>query len=193
MNAHTIFTGWITGLVLTTAAAALPADRTIYIAIHQNPANPHSRVQYVLAQMITAVEQDGDWIGWEIENYKITEKALLGADTVWDVDYPDVGTTDGLWWVEHYDPDNPVPADFAEAAPVADRAIANDPANPDLYFDVAGVPYTAPPGGPPYELTGAISFTFSTTANANDPPDDSGDDEPVDSPDNPNPPNPTAH
>lgn len=163
--------------------AALPPDRVVHFAIHENPSNPNSRIQYVLSLSISAQEQDGDSVGWAVDNYKITEKAILGSDTVWDVDSPSVDTTDGLWWVEHADPDDPVRSDFVEPAPVADTAIANDPADPDLDFDVVGVPYTEPPEGPPYEVTGALDFTFSTTPDPNDPPDDSGDDEPVDIPD----------
>ena len=67
----------------------------------------------------------------------------------WEDEDPEVDTTDGLWWVEHADPDNPVPSDFVETAPVAGTAIAADPEDPDLDFDVAGVPYTEPPEGPP--------------------------------------------
>ena len=192
MSARRILAVGASVLMMYSGAMALPPDRVVHIAIHQNPENPNSRVQYYLSYSITAEEQDGDWIGWEIETFTITEKALLGSDTVWDVDDPDVGTTDGLWWVEHDDPDNPVRADFVEPAPVADTAVANDPADPDLDFDVVGVPYTAPPEGPPYEITGAISFAFSTTPDPNDPPDDGGDDEPVDNGPPPWPPPPTS-
>ncbi len=192
MSARRILTVGASVLMMYSGAMALPPDRVVHIAIHQNPENPTSRVQYFLSYSITAVEQDGDWIGWEIENLKITEKALLGADTVWDVDYPDVGTTDGLWWIEHDDPADPVRADFVEPAPVADTAVASDPADPDLDFDVVGVPYTEPPEGPPYEITGAINFAFSTTPDPDDPPDDSGDDEPVDGDNPPDPPLPTS-
>ena len=38
-------------------AQALPPDRTHYVAIHQNPANPSSRVQYYLSIAIHAEEQ----------------------------------------------------------------------------------------------------------------------------------------
>ncbi len=187
MSARRTLTVGASVLMMCSAAMALPADRVIHFAIHQDPENPNSRVQYYLSLSITAVDQDGDFVAWEIENYKITEKAVLGADTVWDVDFPQVGTADGLWWVEHDDPDNPIRPEFVEPAPVADTAVANDPADPDLDFDVVGVPYTPPPGGPPYDVTGAIDFAFSTTSDPDDPPDDSGDDEPVDSVPSPDP------
>jgi len=192
MSGKRMLTVGVSALMMYSAAMALPADRVIYFAIHENPENPNSRVQYYLSLSITAADQDGDWIGWDITNYKITEKAVLGSDTVWDVDSPNVGTTDGLWWVEHADPDNPIPTEFVEPAPVADTAVAVDPADPDLDFDVVGVPYTPPPGGPPYQVTAALDFAFSATADPNDPPDDSGDDEPVDNGPPPSPPSPTS-
>jgi len=83
--------------------------------------------------------------------------------------------------VEHADPDNPVRSDFVEPAPVTDTALADDPADPDLHFDVVGVPYTPPPGGPPYAVTAALDFTFTKDGHTD--PDDSGNDEPVDVPD----------
>ena len=176
--------------LLVGPAFGLPADRVVYYAIRVDPTNPNSRVQYVLASTISAREQDGDWIGWEVANYSITEKALLGSDTVWAVDLPFVDTTDGLWWVEHADPNAPVRSDFAVPAAVIDTAVASDPGIPNLYFDVVGVPYTPPAGGAPFEVTGALDFAFWSVPQAADPPappapppdppDDSGDDEPVD-------------
>ena len=172
-------------LVATTCypavAEALPPDRVVHFAIHENPSNPASRIQYVLSLSISAQDQSGDFIGWAVDNYKITEKAILGSDTVWDVDSPAIDTADGLWWVPHADPDNPVRTDFVEPAPVAGTALANDPTDPDLHFDVVGVPYTPPPGGPPYTVTAALDFTFTLDGHTD--PNDSGDDEPVDIPD----------
>ena len=180
--------------LLVGPAFGLPADRVVHYAIRVDPTNPNSRVQYVLAPTISAREQDGDWVGWEVANYSITEKALLGSDTVWAVDLPFVDTTDGLWWVEHADPNAPVRSDFAVPAAVIDTAVASDPGSPNLYFDVVGVPYTPPAGGGPFEVTGALDFAFWSVPQAADPPlppdpptppdppDDSGDDEPVDIP-----------
>ncbi len=189
--------------LLVGPAFGLPANRVVHYAIRVDPTNPNSRVQYVLSVTISAQAQDGDWIGWEVESYRITEKALLGSDTVWAIDFPFVDTTDGLWWVEHADPDGPIRPEFVEPAGVIGTAVANDPADPDLYFDVVGVPYTQPPEGAPFEVTGALDFAFWAMEEPPpspppgeqgppppppDPPDDKGDDEPVDSPDLPNPP-----
>ena len=116
-------------LCLCCGVFALPADRTHYVAIHQNPANPNSRVQYYFAIAIHAEDQDGDDIGWAVTNFKIVEKALLGSDTIWDVDDPDVDTADGLWWVTHTDPDNPVRAEFIQPPPIADTASTTSPSS----------------------------------------------------------------
>lgn len=160
--------------LLVGPAFGLPPDRVVNYAIRVDPTNPNSRVQYVLSSTVSAQEQDGDWIGWEVQNYTITEKAVLGSDTVWAVDLPFVDTTDGLWWVEHADPDNPNRPEFVVPAAVIDTAVANDPGIPDLYFDVVGAPYTPPAEGAPFEVTGALNFVFSTTSDPNDSPDDMG-------------------
>jgi len=161
---------------------ALPADQVIQYDIHVDPSDPSSRVQYTLAVSITAVSQDGNWIAWDVTNYQITEWATLGADTVWDVDNPHVDTADGYWWVSHSNPNDPQLSDFVKPARVSDTAIANDPTDPDLDFDVTGKAYVPPSGGAPYQVTGSLDFRFSTTPDPNDPPDDGGDDEPVDLP-----------
>jgi len=167
--------------VTPAVVAALPPDRLVHFGIHEDPSNPHRPMQYLLSLSISAQSQSGDFIGWAVTNYRITEKAVLGSDTVWDVDSPAVNTADGLWWVEHADPNNPVRGDFIEPAPVVDTAIANDPGDPDLHFDVVGVAYAPPPGGPPYAVTAALDFAFTRDGHTS--PDDSGDDEPVDVPD----------
>lgn len=177
--------------IATEVRADLPNDRVVCFAIHSDPTNPSSRVQYVLALSISAQQQDGNWIGWQIDNYRITERAILGSDATWDIDFPFVSTADGLWWVEHDDPSAPKRSEFLLPPGVADTAIANDPGDPDLAFDVVGVSYVEPPEGAPYEYTAALDFSFSTTADPNDPPDDSGNDEPVDGADLPEP-GPTA-
>jgi len=177
--------------LLVGPAFGKPADRVVQYAIHVDPTNPKSRVQYVLSLTISAREQDQGWIGWQVENYTITEKAILGRDTVWSVDFPFVDTTDGLWWVEHIDPDNPDRSEFGMPAAVVDTAVAQDAGDPDLHFSVVGVPYASPAGLEQSGVIGAVDFTFSTTANPYDLPDDSGDGEPVDTPDTPSP-TPTA-
>ena len=174
--------------LLVGPAFGLPAERVAHYVIRLDPTNPGSRVQYVLSSTISAQEQDGDWIGWEVQSYKITEKAVLGSDTVWAADFPFVDTSDGLWWVEHADPDNPIPSEFALPAGIVGAAVSNDPGVPALYFSVVGAPYSPPAGGSPVEATGALTFSFSRTPDPNDPPDDSGDDEPVDLPDPADPP-----
>ena len=190
MNAHRCLGSCLVLLLaLAGSVFGLPPDREVHYAIHQNPENPFSRVQYVLTLSITALEQDGDWIGWEVTNYKITEKAVLGSDTVWGVDLPFVDTDDGLWWVEHVDPNDPGRAEFAVAAPVSDRAVAQDPGIPDLYFDVVGQPNAVSPEGWPEDVTGTLNFAFWALPEPDDPPpapddppDDNGDNEPVDQP-----------
>jgi len=180
-------------LVGVQAASALPPDRNVYFLVRQNPDNPSSPIQYYFTLELTADSQDGNEVGWAVVAFSITEKATLGSDTVWSLVDPFVDTADGLWWVTHADPDNPVRSEFTLPVRVADTAVAEDPSDDDLDFDMAGVDYTPPPEGAPYEVTAALDFSLKRSSTPpDDPPDDSGDDEPVDTPDSPSPPNPTA-
>ena len=178
----------IFGSLPSTASADLPDDRVVHVGIHADPTNPNSRVEYYVSHSISAQEQDGDWIAWQIDNYKITEKAIVGSDTVWGVDLPFVDTPDGLWWVEHVDPGSPVRPDFKAIPPVVDTAIANDPADDDLEFDVSEGVYTEPPEGDPWEVTTALDFTF--TVEGEQEPAASGENEMVEIPPVPKPPPP---
>jgi len=175
-------------------AYGLPEDRVVTIGIHSNPDDSTSRVQYEVALSLSAVTQDGNWIGWEVVNLTLREKATLGTDTVWSIDYPLVDTEDELWWVEHSDPSQPVRTDFKELAPIVGVALPETPGVKNLDFSIEGVPYAPPPEGAPYASTSAISFrlrlTNETTSDPTKLADDSGADEPVDN-DYSNPPPPS--
>lgn len=171
-------------LFFVQSASAFPPDRHVYFAVHQNPDNPTSPIQYYFTLDVTAVSQDGNDIGWAVTSFSVTELVTLGNDIVWSLVDPFVDTEDGLWWVTHADPENPVRSEFILPVHIADTALAEDPSNADLDFDMKGESYTAPPGGAPYEVTAALDFSLKlSTTPAGDPPDDSGDDEPVDTPD----------
>jgi hypothetical protein len=68
-------------------------------------------------------------------------------------------------------------------------ALAEDPANEDMDYFVAGAVYVPLPGGPLYPTTAALDFNF-TLAIAPPPegPEDEGDDEPVEIPEDASPP-----
>jgi len=168
---------------LSTLALALPPDRVVQYCIHEDPLNAHSAIEYVIAVSLTADSRDGNAIGWGVTNFTLVNKDAVNGDTVWEVAWPFIDTPDGLWWVEHVDPDNPVRLDFVELAPIVDTAFANDPANDAMNFHIEGVPYTPPPEGAPWAVTGALDFSLTAAADPSSSPDDSGDDEPVDLPD----------
>lgn len=176
------------------SAFGLPEDRVVTIGIRTNPDNPTSSVHYEVALSLSAVAQDGNWIGWEVVNLTFREKATLGTDTLWSIDYPLVDTDDELWWVEHADPSKPVRPDFKELAPIMGVALPETPGAKNLDFSIEGVPYTPPPDGAPYANTSAISFrlrlTTETTSDPTQVADDSSADAPVDD-DYPNTPPPT--
>jgi len=80
--------------------------------------------------------------------------------SLWTDDAPRVDTSDGLWWVEHADTENPDPADFVEPPYIYGTGGECDTLADNLDFDVEGNAYTPPPEGPPYTITTSIDYTF---------------------------------
>ena len=150
--------------------------------IHETPADPNSPVEFRIRLELANSDEDGDSIGWEVTSLEICQVESTGACTLWVDDDPNVPTQDGLWWVEHADPNDPQDDEFTMPPHLQGTAAADDPNDADLDYDFEGQVYLAPtpPGEPPYDVTAALDYTF-TPVGSNDPIGD-GDDEPVEVP-----------
>jgi hypothetical protein len=161
------------------ARADPPADRTVNLYMYEVPGDPDSGVAFSVALDLTAVDTDGNWVGWEITSIEIREYGT--PDTVWIEDLPFVDTPDGLWWVEHEKPVSPQPADFTLLPAVEGTAIAQDLYDRDLEYAIAGSSYDPPPDGDPYPITAAVDYTFKLQGEEK--PIREGNAEPAESPD----------
>ena len=83
----------------------------------------------------------------------------------------------GLWWIKHADPEDPVLSEFLLPPLLEGVAKAEDPGNDDLEYMVEGVTYDPPPGGPPFEPTAALDYQYALVGQKTPP--EEGDDEPV--------------
>lgn len=133
-------------------------DQIISYVLHETPADPESAVVFTVELDLTAVDFDGDWVGWEVAEARFLQPLDPGGDTVWVEQLPFVDTLDGLWWIEHADPEAPVDAEFVLPPLLEGTAIAQDAADPDMDYSFEGLVYVPPPEpeDSPYETTGAL-------------------------------------
>ena len=154
----------VPGAIPATTRAELPPDQTVYYKIRETPKDPESDVVFVLQLEVEAVDSDGDWIGWEVTTLEIRKPPGTGQSwTIWTENSPSVDTTDGLWRIEHADPQAPKLSEFLEPPLIEGTVAAEDPSNPDMEYSVDGVVYQAPalPGGPPFAPTGALDYVLT--------------------------------
>jgi hypothetical protein len=163
------------------AVGQLPASRTVTLNIYEDPNDPESPVQTEIVLEVSAVEQDGDSVGWQVDSLSVARAVSDGTVAVWEQPLPDVVSADGLWWVDHADTQAPVTEEFAVVPWMAGVAESLDPRFTDLEFDLAGEVYTPPPEGAPFEVTTSLSYALRASS-PDEPVDDSDDDEPVEIP-----------
>lgn len=98
------------------ALAELPNGRTLTYDVGETPGDFDSPLVYEYEMHLTAQQQSGNSIGWAVDSVTIRE--LDENETVintWVDSAPNIDSTDGLWWVAHADPANPVLGEFAES------------------------------------------------------------------------------
>ncbi len=96
------------------ALADLPSGRTLTYDVRETPGDEASSLIYEYEMHLTAQQQNGNSIGWAVDSVTIRE--LDENETVintWVDSAPNVDSTDGLWWVVHADPANPVVGEFS--------------------------------------------------------------------------------
>ena len=164
------------GSTYATAQAELPDDRISEYYIRETPTDPDSDVLYIVTLELTAVDQNGDEIAWEITEVTLTEPGE-GGDTVWVDDAPAPDTPDGYWWLEHADPEHPQDAEFDWPPLLQGTGTAVDPSDDDMEYDFAGDYCDSQCQQLFNGEVGALKYSL-TLANEEDP-EVEGDDEPV--------------
>jgi len=138
---------WCALLVLVAwpagAAATLPDDLAVEYYLHETPGDPQSDVVYTFRLFLTAVDQDGDEIAWDIQRLDIVQLGENATDLVWTDQEASFASGDGHWWIEHADPQQPDTAEFDLPPLLTGSAAAEDPGDPDLDYTLQGVPCTA--------------------------------------------------
>ncbi len=173
----------VLGFVIVPAAEtqALPKSRTITYTIYEDPNDNESDIIYTVELDIEASDSDGDSIGWEVLETRITKRNTGSTpDEEWVESYPNVDSLDGLWWIDHVDGNAPDLSEFVIPPLIEGVATPEIPANEDLEYMLEGSVYTPPsiPDQPPFDVTTALSYTFKKAQEQE--PDAEADDVPVD-------------
>ncbi|MCH9003152.1 MAG: hypothetical protein IIC02_11310 [Planctomycetes bacterium] len=176
----------------TESAQALTPDFVVQYNLRETPGDPLSDVTHRVIIGLFEDSRNGDNVGWEAAILTIHELDEIGNVAYrWSKGYPTVDTTDGLWWIEHADPDNPVMKEFMLPPRIYGTALALDPGVSDLDFDIAGNVYIEPPGGAPFENTGSLNSFLQLAETPPPAPEKDVDDEEIEIPDQPESPYPS--
>ena len=169
---------------------ARPPDYTLQFDLHETVGVPLSNKDFLVTMGLMKDQQDGDSIGWRVQVVTIREVNGFGEVVeTWFTTDPDVDTADQLWWIAHADPDNPVNSEFLIPPLIFGTAGHVNPTEPALYFGFEGAVYVAPPGGPPF--TDTLALTTLLQEEDNPTPKKEETDEPVEMPVEPADPYPT--
>ncbi len=166
--------------VICSDALAEDKELSVRYNVRETPGDPSSAVIWTIDLALQEKQVDGNDVGWLIDSITISQLNATGqVENTWTELTPTVNSPDGLWWVEHADPQDPKRTEFAQPPLVEGTAIAQDPPDADLDYYLEGVPYEPPPE-PPFEVTAALDYTFTLVGSSE--PEGDGDDEPVELP-----------
>src|SRR6266852_2207011 len=99
-NLVVLLTATIT-ILSSSGAMALPLPQRVSFQVHETPGDPTTPLQFTLSLSVTATDQKGESIAWQVTQAHFVEAGANGRD--WSVSNPTIGTEDNLWWVEHSD------------------------------------------------------------------------------------------
>lgn len=116
------------------ALADLPNGRTLTYDVRETPGDVESPLIYEYEMHLTAQQQNGNSIGWDVDSVTIRELDANGqVINTWVDSTPNVDSADGLWWAVHADPANPVLGEFAESPSI------NGTAGADMDYEFEGL------------------------------------------------------
>jgi len=168
-------------------AEEAPQELTIRYNIRETPSDPSSAVIWTIDLALHEEQVDGNDVGWLTDSITISQLDGAGQpESAWTDVAPTVNSPDGLWWVEHADPQNPQRSEFAQPPLLEGTATEQEPANAGLDYYLEGVPYNPPPEGPLFANTAALDYTFTLAGSPE--PEAAGDSETVEIPPDDDPP-----
>lgn len=169
----TLIAAVVLGATCSAVRADLPAARTMQYKIRDTPTDAESNVVFIVELAITAEDSDGDSIGWKIKEIRFLDKGVSPPRS-WIEAFPDPGTQDGLWWIEHGDSCDPQDSEF-DVTPLLDSTATAQGQYNDLDYSMQGASY----GGSPSYGGNVSALTYEFTIQGDPDPEEEGDDEPA--------------
>ncbi len=161
-------------------AAADPGEPTTEIRyqIHADPADPDSAVTHDITLSLSAVDADGDWVGYEVTAVTIARLDASGAvEAEWKEEYPVVAEPDGLWWVEHANFATLNGSDFTDPPLLVGVASAMTPEADDMVYDLVGTEPAPGKRTSPWSTTARLTYTLQVVTETD--PEAEGEEEPA--------------
>ncbi len=146
------------------ASAVCPAavnTEIVSYGIYDDPSDEQNReLIYWIVLYLEESDRDSNSIGWAVDKVKIIEFNDPAADRDWIDLSPTVDTSDGLWWVDHADLNDPQPEEFVMPPFVDGTADAQGPQElPYLDYDFEGVDLALSEYY--FTVTAALTFIFT--------------------------------
>ena len=155
-----IFSMAMIGIVPHPAAAEAPDDVTVEYYIREIPQNAGSAIVFTVRLDLTAIDSDGDWVGWAISRAVFTEVGTPpSSDRTWEDTSAAFSTLDGLWWVDHEDMFTPRLSELLIPPLLSGTATADDNSYEDLDYKLEGNSPGARQG--PYAPTAFLDYLFA--------------------------------
>jgi hypothetical protein len=128
----------LTGLLFaTTASATPPSNYYVEYKSHEDPADEESPVIFMTRFYLEPVSTNGTSVGWEVARVEFFRIDGDGHATVrWQVNFPEVDSMDGLWWVEHEHESEPAAEEFFSAPSIAGDATRMTSSGAALAFQI---------------------------------------------------------
>ncbi len=154
------------GLSAALAAVSGPSPAAVNTeivsyGIYDDPSDEQNRkLIYWIVLYLEESDRDSNSIGWTVDKVKVIEFNDPAADRDWIDQSPTVDTSDGLWWVDHADLNDPQPEEFVMPPFVDGTAdYQGSQEEPALDYDFEGVAL----GLSEYYFTVTAALTFIFT------------------------------
>ncbi len=149
--------GWQTGSTQARdGGGPAPLQQTVSYGVYDDPDDPNRSLIWLIVAHLQEPEADGNLVGWAVQDVHLFD--ATNPERVWIDAQPSVGTLDGLWWIEHADPQAPQLEEFDSPPQISGLTACEDPNEPDLEYEFEGETYIAPPGGPHFALATALNL-----------------------------------
>lgn len=163
------------------ASADCETEKSIQYLVYKDPTQEDSPVKLVIQMNLLRETQSNNLVGWRINaiQFLILDDEQNPSQS-WTDESPEFQTQDGLWWLAHADPCQPVATEFILPPELIGTALADSTEPDDLDYSLAGTDPTSPR---PAFFTPTTYLTYRLIL-ANEPePIEEDEDEPVEPPD----------